>query len=503
MALLKSEFHAAMSRLSLDMLLKFAWRTNHPWILAGMAHPHVDRAVMFAKRCVALFSSTPEAQHHRKTSLFLKPGMRLRKHIDSFIATSIMHGELKLRCAIFLMIPLSDRPIERAHKYLSAIAKRHEGIRLGHNYASKSLLDVARLLEDPDFNHRLISAFMQLDTARQAVEAMGSTAHPGFQRLWERAAVGEGDQPRKRDRRDRHGDWRLLERIIYRQELAMKYERYPMARRQHAAAEAEIKKSLEVPQLKRNRAVPACLGDVLLSNSYSHLNNVAHEHNVIVAPVRMDGETLFEVASVEAMLFPEELLDFEVLQSDQEEVDGQRPSRQSKRHRLDNFGSMDEVVDDAMEENIAQAQVKDKQAFRVVSRGAGRVKTISTFVKNTGPKLQYDDIAVTFHKIVASSESEVVTCMQPEPTNEKHSSHVLIVNAFNPGSSFDQLKDAVVGWSHSKKLPEARYSFPIDADSAAMHDCIATVLRQDAVPGAPPICCYLTRSCWDGRPAYQ
>ena len=98
----------------------------------------------------------------------------------------------------------------------------------------------------------------------------------------------------------------------------------------------------------------------------------------------------------------------------------------------------------------------------------------------------------------------MITCMQPEPTNEKHSSHVLIVNAFNPGSSFDQLKDAVVGWSHSKKLPEARYSFPIDVDSAAMHDCIATVLQQEAVPGVPPILfCYLIRSCWDGRPAYQ
>ena len=53
-ALIKSEFHNGMSRLSLGLMVKLAWRKNLPWMLAGLAHPDISRAINFAKKCIAI-----------------------------------------------------------------------------------------------------------------------------------------------------------------------------------------------------------------------------------------------------------------------------------------------------------------------------------------------------------------------------------------------------------------------------------------------------------------
>ena len=129
------------------------------------------------------------------------------------------------------------------------------------------MLHVAQMCEDPERDHQLTRAFMLLDATANAVAELGLKSHSAFVYLWVTRSS-------ERARSDRHRDWGLLEKIIYRQDLQMKYERFPQARRQHAIAE----KALELPVIaKKAVRPPVSLDDVLCSNGFAHLKIVAKD----------------------------------------------------------------------------------------------------------------------------------------------------------------------------------------------------------------------------------
>ena len=51
-----------------------------------------------------------------------------------------MSAILQLEVAVFHLIPLSDRLVEREHLYLGQVARPKTGITLGHHYSIKRLL---------------------------------------------------------------------------------------------------------------------------------------------------------------------------------------------------------------------------------------------------------------------------------------------------------------------------------------------------------------------------
>ena len=143
-AMVMHDWQCANSRLVLSVAIKFAWCKKLPWLLFGMAHPIVSRAIAIAKRCVALYDQLPDDKHHRKSVVFLKRGSRYRMLIEGFIESGTMHEELTFQVAIFALTPLSDRRVEREHLYLSEVVKGKGCQRLGHNLSTKRLLYICK-----------------------------------------------------------------------------------------------------------------------------------------------------------------------------------------------------------------------------------------------------------------------------------------------------------------------------------------------------------------------
>ena len=106
MVLIITDYRAGMLHLQLGFGIRNAWSTNLPWLLMAIPHPNASRGVHWSKACIEAYERKPEAQHHRKSVLFLKPGTPLRSSIDLFISTGVMPPLLRLNTAPFLLIPL-------------------------------------------------------------------------------------------------------------------------------------------------------------------------------------------------------------------------------------------------------------------------------------------------------------------------------------------------------------------------------------------------------------
>ena len=57
------DWQAGIAHLMLPFGIRLRWVTDLPWILMGMAHPIVERAVHWARRCIELYDAKPESQH--------------------------------------------------------------------------------------------------------------------------------------------------------------------------------------------------------------------------------------------------------------------------------------------------------------------------------------------------------------------------------------------------------------------------------------------------------
>ena len=109
-------FSAGITHLQLASGVRLHWTTELHWMLMGIAHPLVHRALHWCCQCIQADDAKAEATHHRKSVLFLKPGSVLRAATDVFLNSGLMPEVLKLRVAVFYIVPLGDRLIEREHK---------------------------------------------------------------------------------------------------------------------------------------------------------------------------------------------------------------------------------------------------------------------------------------------------------------------------------------------------------------------------------------------------
>ena len=86
----------------------------------------------------------------------------LRDDIASFISGNDMSEVLRMQVAVFHLIPLSDRLIEREHLYLGQVTGYKKGISLGHHYTVKRFLTLSRDLQDPRYEAEFVDAFLKL-----------------------------------------------------------------------------------------------------------------------------------------------------------------------------------------------------------------------------------------------------------------------------------------------------------------------------------------------------
>ena len=97
LATIMQYYAIGIMQLQLGFGIRMSWARHLPWMLMGLAHPQESRALHWAKECCAAFAQKPDAQHHRKSLLFLKPGSVLRSSIDRFIETGTMPEFLRLQ----------------------------------------------------------------------------------------------------------------------------------------------------------------------------------------------------------------------------------------------------------------------------------------------------------------------------------------------------------------------------------------------------------------------
>ena len=469
-AMVMHDWQCANSRLVLSVAIKFAWCKNLPWLLFGMAHPIVSRAIAIAKRCAALYDKLPDDKHHRKSVVFLKRGGRYRGMVEAFIESGTMHEELTFQVAIFALTPLSDRPVEREHLYLSEVAKGKGCQRLGHNFSTRRLLYICKQIENPDFDRRFTDVFMLLRTYKSVIDAFGWTQHPELSELYDKKNPTSAEGKRA---------WSLLEQLFYRQEIEQKYVRHREARRHHQLHDASDKLQVEGERRHKSRHA-GTLDAVLLGNVLGHLKTVCSSYDMITMPSMMGGHPTVIARSVDEVLHPDEALDDAV--ADSEGSDGENSVRSSspKRRRL--------LADAPVEDEPGHALVErdddiGAMAFRILKANLGSTKTISTYIHRTGQRLAQDDVAITLHDCFENSAERLCTDITPR-ISPGRSCHAFIVSDFNVGDSFGHLKASCIGWKSERKPREIRYMLPVQCDSSQVHDAVSSLFRANATPGS-------------------
>ena len=139
-AMVISDFTLALSNIKLGVSVKFGWLKNLPWLLAGLAHLDAEKARRFGRVCISIYDKQEPNERHRISRKFLQEGTVLRDDIASFISGNDMSEVLRIEVAVFHLIPLSDRLIEREHLYLGQVTGYKKGISLGHHYTVKRFL---------------------------------------------------------------------------------------------------------------------------------------------------------------------------------------------------------------------------------------------------------------------------------------------------------------------------------------------------------------------------
>ena len=218
-----TDFNGGLAQLQLGLSIRLAYGKNLPWMLAGMAHWDSSRALHWARQCVRASNSKPAAEHHRKSILFLCPGSILRTAIDVYISTTNMPNVLRMNIAVFLLIPLGDKPIESEHKPISDKIVVKSPVSAGHTFSVQRLKVIEKMMFQPSSPQwqLLLTHFMGMSTRKETIETMGLQHHPFFQGFFGQTRAMWRDWSKEMSGKV----WVYLERIIYRQDLSLKFHK--------------------------------------------------------------------------------------------------------------------------------------------------------------------------------------------------------------------------------------------------------------------------------------
>ena len=451
-----TDYRGGLAHIQFALDLRLSWRRNLPWMLMGIPHPNPARGAHWARQCVTAFLEKTEAQHHRLSLLFLRPGSVLRVAIDQFILTFIMPPVLFQQVSPFLFVALSDRYIEREHKYLSDKARPKVGVRTGKAFSLKRFRTIEKTMSnDHEFRDRMVKHFMGMRTWKDIVQALGFDHHPHFIYLNSPGAVvSKGERGNK--------PWHVLEKLVYRMDVGMKYESFRVAKKHAEKADERRKKEVGRGAPKPVQ-LPTSFENLLLMNSQEHLHARGAEFSVIAMPQT--------VASLE-MKSLQELLQREVAVAEENVQEGDVEQRAGA---------------------IVQADVEappEMVCFKVLKGNPVKGKSITTFVHQGGSVLSQTDFAVTLHNPVHDVGGgpelldTLVVDMCPRVVSEVSQARVLVVQGFNPGDSLQTLVSSVKGWSSDKRTAALPlFQLPIQGDKKLVSDAISELFTRNAFEG--------------------
>ena len=280
-----------------------------------------------------------------------------------------------------------------------------------------------------------------------------------------------------------HSVWTLLERLVYRQDVAEKFQMFTEAKHQHDVLEGAAK-----PKKPRNSCkLPVSVDEVLCNNALSHLKEVASSYQAITLPTMIGGQPVMEAVDVESLIFSldvhqitDDAICDDVAVLDEAAEDLEELLR--KRPRL----RRGPPVVQEQQQGMEAGEVSATMCFKMLSRNIGRAKTISTFISATGPKLDYGAFAITVHGIdsgFAASSDSLAISLTPQLCDNSKSSRCMILSSMNLGTSFAYAREHVHGWMHDSGKLDLRYKLPLDNhDKEEVHRAMHLLLSSDAVP---------------------
>ena len=402
----------------------------------------------------------------------------MRIDIDDFVQSGVMSSRLATQCAILTFVPLSDRPIEREHLPLSEVARPKTSVHRGIRFSKQRLEQIHRIMLNPDLADKYILQFPRTAAPTECVKSLGFSRHPVFNdlmnaRTWTPATSAMV--------------WRLLQQLVYRQEIAVKYEKLDSARALNVNMDKQTKKG---KQKKPIADIPTSGEQILLRNAWAHVVSKASECAYITLPSRDDGQVQLDLHSLEAELYPEAL---EPAVHDKDELGHQKANERigeeslphPKKRKLQDKHVDESAIMLAEPHAEESAEVASNRfCFKILHATAGRIKTIGTFVHQS-VKAQ-DDVVVTLHQVYETSTAdELHMQMQPHVSNVGQHAQVFIARDFIPGCCLKTLTLGVLGWSATSS-PDARYSVPLSHDVSidAVHATIDYLLKMRAIQGS-------------------
>ena len=255
-----------------------------------------------------------------------------------------------------------------------------------------------------------------------------------------------------------------LEDIVYRQDLALKYQDFRSARAHHLKAVSEYDVQTKPPRPKSER-------DVLLHNAPQHFRSVQNKFR------------FFTVSFVEGFL-PLALTDLEKALRLERDTDVEKEEPPSKRSREDDI-SLLELLE--LPEPV-QGLDAERRCFSVLSDAPGRMKHIGNLIRSSGaPKLHSADIAITMHiELPNSTQDRLVASMLPMRSSE---SGVHILCNFNGFDSVADLKAKFSGWTDpSSEVQYGLQGMFVDADmSGLVHQAVKSLYKAGALPGTDKV----------------
>ena len=479
-ALIFLDFSAGIAHLQLSFGVRLRWGTELPWMLMGLAHPIVSRAQHWGRRCIQAYSAKSEDQHHRRSILYLKPGSPLRTALDMFVASGSMPGLLRLHVAVFYFIPLGDRNIEREHKYLSDVVRPKTRVILGHWFSVRRLRIVEkRMFVDAVFADGLVDKFLSLKSTKSVIHIFGLEKHPLFQDMMR-------NQQGRRDKAVNQVVRRVLEQVVYRQELGMKYTTFDFARKTNAAADEKWRGAERKTHMKP-RVIPTTVDELLLLNASDHLQAVGKAVGFITMRHQLAGGIgLNTTVLSEDLSMPDATLQDNEGEADASESDGkdegdavdsEEEGQPPKRQRMD---ANDAIVPVAEEEE----SIEQLTCFRMLKSRPGGIKSLATYIEKGGTKVSPTSFAVTLHSCEECPETgALIVDGQPRAMGSS-GMRAVVVDSLNPGLSLPALYASMHGHINQGQ-PSLRMSLPVTMRGSQMdlHVALDKMLQARAVDG--------------------
>jgi len=180
--LVLDDFAAARAYIVMTLMVKLGHWGVLPWHIFGIADPDEDLARQAMQMCLALFATTPHAQHWWLVVMVCSPGT-----IGNQQALEFIQGRSRLELPFLLSVmtrlffaSVSERWVEGRHAISAKIFHKapHAGpVYMWFETIQKSLRD--RLTERPEMFEALARCCSSVRNPMQCIQACGLRQHPG------------------------------------------------------------------------------------------------------------------------------------------------------------------------------------------------------------------------------------------------------------------------------------------------------------------------------------